>query len=157
MTTKLKLTFPAQTATKPLSYHLVKDYDLTFNIFQARISPGLPGSLRSRSPARKAISNRESSSCAAKGSMCSICPGPSIMTASPACIAAHAPPCAPPKRCIWTKTAGLPLTTSCACCANTASKHARCPCLRSNTPNSPWTRKTAGTAHSSPATCNSTE
>jgi len=45
MTTKLKLTFPAQTATKPLSYHLVKDYDLTFNIFQARISPGLAGEL----------------------------------------------------------------------------------------------------------------
>lgn len=42
---KLLLRFPAEKTTKPLSYHLVKDYDLVFNIFSAQIHPGERGEL----------------------------------------------------------------------------------------------------------------
>ena len=42
---KLRLGFPAEQTGKPVSYHLVKDYDLAFNIFQAHINPGMHGKM----------------------------------------------------------------------------------------------------------------
>lgn len=42
---KLLLTFPASLADKPISYHLVKDYDLELNILRARITPKEEGRL----------------------------------------------------------------------------------------------------------------
>ena len=42
---KVLLRFPADKATKPVSYHLVKDFDLVFNIFQAHVAEGRRGEL----------------------------------------------------------------------------------------------------------------
>ena len=39
------LKFPAQSGDKPLSYHLVKDYDIRINILKAEVRPGKTGSL----------------------------------------------------------------------------------------------------------------
>lgn len=40
---RFDLTFPPRQATKPIIYHLVKDYDLTPNILRAQIQPGQEG------------------------------------------------------------------------------------------------------------------
>ena len=40
---RFDLTFPPLQATKPITYHLVKDYDLTPNILRAQIQPGQQG------------------------------------------------------------------------------------------------------------------
>jgi ferredoxin len=40
---RLDLTFPPRQATKPVTYHLVKDFDLTPNILRAQIQPGQQG------------------------------------------------------------------------------------------------------------------
>lgn len=40
---RLDLTFPPRQATKPVAYHLVKDFDLTPNILRAQIQPGQLG------------------------------------------------------------------------------------------------------------------
>ena len=40
---RLDLTFPPNEALKPLTYHLVKDFDLTPNILRAQIQPGQQG------------------------------------------------------------------------------------------------------------------
>jgi len=40
---RLDLTFPPRQATKPVAYHLVKDFDLTPNILRAQIQPGQEG------------------------------------------------------------------------------------------------------------------
>lgn len=40
---RLDLTFPPDEALKPLTYHLVKDFDLTPNILRAQIQPGQQG------------------------------------------------------------------------------------------------------------------
>ena len=40
---RLDLTFPPQQATQPITYHLVKDFDLTPNILKAQIQPGQEG------------------------------------------------------------------------------------------------------------------
>ncbi|GAB4280305.1 MAG: NIL domain-containing protein [Coriobacteriia bacterium] len=37
------LTFPPRAATKPITYHLVKDFDLEPNILRAQIDPGQKG------------------------------------------------------------------------------------------------------------------
>lgn len=42
---KLRLLFPEDLTVKPVSYHLVKDYDLVFNIFQAHVKPGKQGDM----------------------------------------------------------------------------------------------------------------
>ena len=42
---KLILYFPPEKTDKPFSYHLVKDYDLVFNILQAEVKPGKRGRL----------------------------------------------------------------------------------------------------------------
>ena len=42
---KLLLRFPVDKITKPVSYHLVKDYDLVFNIFKAQIDYDEKGEL----------------------------------------------------------------------------------------------------------------
>ncbi len=42
---KVLLKFPAEKSTMPVSYHLVKDYDLIFNIFQAHVRFGKRGEL----------------------------------------------------------------------------------------------------------------
>jgi ferredoxin len=39
------LTFPPDSGDKPLSYHLVKDYDIRINILKAEVFPGKRGSL----------------------------------------------------------------------------------------------------------------
>ena len=39
------LKFPTQSGDKPLSYHLVKDYDIRINILRAEVRPGKTGSL----------------------------------------------------------------------------------------------------------------
>jgi ferredoxin len=39
------LKFPPQSGDKPLSYHLVKDYDIRINILKAEVRPGKTGSL----------------------------------------------------------------------------------------------------------------
>jgi ferredoxin len=40
---RIDLTFPPRQATKPITYHLVKDYDLVPNILRAAIHPGQEG------------------------------------------------------------------------------------------------------------------
>lgn len=40
---RLDLTFPPSQATKPIAFHLVKDFDLTPNILRAQIQPGQQG------------------------------------------------------------------------------------------------------------------
>lgn len=48
MTLKKKryiLKFPPQSGDKPLSYHLVKEYDIRINILKAEVRPGKTGSL----------------------------------------------------------------------------------------------------------------
>ena len=40
---RLDLTFPPRQATKAITYHLVKDYDLVPNILRAQIQPGQEG------------------------------------------------------------------------------------------------------------------
>ena len=42
---KLMLIFPKDITTRPISYHLVKDYDLVFNIFKAQIDYDEKGEL----------------------------------------------------------------------------------------------------------------
>ena len=42
---KLLLTFPTNLIDKPVTYHLVKDYDLEINILRARITPKEEGRL----------------------------------------------------------------------------------------------------------------
>ncbi len=42
---KLVLTFPPDLTETPLTYHLVKDYDLAINILKAKITPGEEGKL----------------------------------------------------------------------------------------------------------------
>ncbi len=42
---RVVITFPAGLAGKPLTYHLVKDFDLVINILFARISPEEEGKL----------------------------------------------------------------------------------------------------------------
>ena len=44
-TTKLRLLFPSDLTGEPITYHLVKDYDLVYNIFQAHVKPGMRGEL----------------------------------------------------------------------------------------------------------------
>ncbi len=39
------LSFPPQSGDKPLSYHLVKEYDIRINILKAEVYPGKRGSL----------------------------------------------------------------------------------------------------------------
>ena len=39
------LKFPSQSGDKPLSYHLVKDFDIRINILRAEVWPGKTGSL----------------------------------------------------------------------------------------------------------------
>ncbi len=40
---KLILSFPKNVVTKPIVYHVVKDFDLEFNILRAEITPNLEG------------------------------------------------------------------------------------------------------------------
>ncbi|HEX9094238.1 MAG TPA: NIL domain-containing protein [Coriobacteriia bacterium] len=40
---RLDLTFPPRQATKPIAYHIVKDYDLVPNFLRAQIQPGQEG------------------------------------------------------------------------------------------------------------------
>jgi formate hydrogenlyase subunit 6/NADH:ubiquinone oxidoreductase subunit I len=40
---RLDLTFPPEEAKKPITYHLVKDFNLTPNILRAQIQPGQEG------------------------------------------------------------------------------------------------------------------
>ena len=42
---KIVMTFPPQLSEIPLTYHLVKDYDLAINILKAKITPGEEGKL----------------------------------------------------------------------------------------------------------------
>jgi len=42
---KYVLNFPPESGDKPLSYHLVKDYDIRINILKAEVYPGKRGSL----------------------------------------------------------------------------------------------------------------
>jgi len=40
---RLDLTFPPRQATKPIAYHIVKDFDLVPNFLRAQIQPGQEG------------------------------------------------------------------------------------------------------------------
>ncbi|NLY89579.1 MAG: 4Fe-4S binding protein [Firmicutes bacterium] len=42
---RVVLTFPPELTEKPITYHLVKDYDLAINILRAKITPGEEGKL----------------------------------------------------------------------------------------------------------------
>ncbi len=42
---RVVLTFPPDLAEVPITYHLVKDYDLTLNILKAKIVPGEEGKM----------------------------------------------------------------------------------------------------------------
>lgn len=42
---KIVLTFPPELTESPLTYHLVKDFDLAINILKAKITPGEEGKL----------------------------------------------------------------------------------------------------------------
>jgi ferredoxin len=45
MKQKLVLTFPPKVVTKPVTYHLIKDYNLVINILRAKIEEGETGVL----------------------------------------------------------------------------------------------------------------
>lgn len=51
---RLDLTFPPRQATQPITYHLVKDFDLTPNILRAQIQPGQQGRMVVQVAGRKA-------------------------------------------------------------------------------------------------------
>ncbi len=42
---RIVLTFPKETVNQPITYHLVKDYDLMINILRAKVSPEEEGKL----------------------------------------------------------------------------------------------------------------
>lgn len=42
---RIVLTFPAEIAEVPITYHLVKDFDLAINILKAKIIPGEEGKM----------------------------------------------------------------------------------------------------------------
>ncbi len=42
---RVVLTFPQELTERPITYHLVKDYDLAINILKAKITPGEEGKL----------------------------------------------------------------------------------------------------------------
>lgn len=42
---KLLMRFPSERAAKPVSSHLIRDYDLDFSILSAHINPGMTGEL----------------------------------------------------------------------------------------------------------------
>lgn len=42
---KIILVFPPALTEKPLTYHLVKDFDLAINILQAKVTPGEEGKM----------------------------------------------------------------------------------------------------------------
>lgn len=42
---RMVLTFPAEIAELPITYHLVKDFDLAINILKAKIVPGEEGKM----------------------------------------------------------------------------------------------------------------
>ncbi|MGE5528502.1 MAG: NIL domain-containing protein [Patescibacteria group bacterium] len=42
---RVVLTFPPELSEQPVTYHLVKDYDLSLNILKAKIVPGEEGKL----------------------------------------------------------------------------------------------------------------
>ena len=44
-TLKVTLTFPADKSTRPVTCYLIRDYNLVFNILQARIDMGMEGTL----------------------------------------------------------------------------------------------------------------
>lgn len=45
ITKRLVLTFPGNIVTKPITYRLVKDYDLVFNILRAEITADIEGKI----------------------------------------------------------------------------------------------------------------
>jgi ferredoxin len=45
VTKRLVLTFPEKIVTKPITYRLVKDYDLSFNILRAEITADMEGKI----------------------------------------------------------------------------------------------------------------
>lgn len=45
ITKRLVLTFPEKMVTKPITYRLVKDYDLQFNILRAEITADIEGKI----------------------------------------------------------------------------------------------------------------
>jgi L-aspartate semialdehyde sulfurtransferase ferredoxin len=45
VTKRLVLTFPEKIVTEPITYRLVKDYDLTFNILRAEITADIEGKI----------------------------------------------------------------------------------------------------------------
>lgn len=45
VTRRYVMKFPPQSADKPLSYRLIKDYDIKINILKAEVRPGKTGSL----------------------------------------------------------------------------------------------------------------
>ena len=45
VTKRLVLTFPEKIVTKPITYRLVKDYDLAFNILRAEITADIEGKI----------------------------------------------------------------------------------------------------------------
>ena len=44
-TRKIVLTFPENTVTKPITYKLVKEFDLEFNILRAEVTPNIEGKM----------------------------------------------------------------------------------------------------------------
>ena len=44
-TRKIVLTFPENIVTKPITYKLVKDFDLEFNILRAEVTPNIEGKM----------------------------------------------------------------------------------------------------------------
>lgn len=44
-TRKIVLTFPYNIVTKPITYKLVKDFDLEFNILRAEVTPDIEGKM----------------------------------------------------------------------------------------------------------------
>lgn len=45
LTIKVRLVFPGDSASHPVTSHLIQDYNLIFNILQARVEPGRGGEL----------------------------------------------------------------------------------------------------------------
>lgn len=45
MKKRLVLTFPRETVEQPITYHLIKDYDLMINILRAKVNPDEEGKL----------------------------------------------------------------------------------------------------------------
>ncbi len=95
---RLDLRFPPNRATRPVTYHLVKDYDLTPNILRAHIEPGQQGRMLVEVTGKKEDIDAAVAFLGKEGIRSRPRRATSSSTRSGAWCAACAPPCASPRR-----------------------------------------------------------